>query len=210
MTYKKFIETYKGKKIDYDGYYGVQCVDLILMYIKKCFNKNPQPIGNAYKYWYNRNTKYIKSMFVPVVNKPSTIPRMGDIFVRSSGTNSKGERTGHIGICTGNATTDYFYAYEQNADGKGECMSLHRHTNWSSINFLRPKYQYVIANGGLYGYSKKKSRAHNILIPNKSLVEIIETECYQQTINNTTYTFSRIKYNNKKYYVADKYLRFDL
>lgn len=209
MTFKEWVNNNKGKKIDYDKTFGVQCVDLIKHYIANVFKVTPKSIGNAYCYWDKRNSKYLSSMFVPVVNNVNTIPRMGDVFVRSSGVNSKGERTGHVGVCTGNATREYFYAYEQNAGGTGEGMTLHLHTNWSTINFLRPKYQYVIANGGLYGYSKKKSLTHNILIPKNSRIEIIETECYNLKVNNTEYTFSRIIYNGKKYYVADKYLRMD-
>ena len=35
MTFDEFIKTYNGKKIDYDGVCGVQCVDLIKLYLDK-------------------------------------------------------------------------------------------------------------------------------------------------------------------------------
>ena len=37
MNYSEFINTYNGKGFDYDGVSGVQCVDLIKMYLDKVF-----------------------------------------------------------------------------------------------------------------------------------------------------------------------------
>ena len=210
MTYTKWVKLYKGTKIDYDNAYGVQCVDLIKHYIKKVLGTTPQSIGNAYQYWEKRNSKYISNLFVPVKNNKYTIPKTGDVFVRSSGYNSKGERTGHIGVCTGNGNTEYFFAYEQNAGGTGEGMTLHRHTNWSSINFLRPRYQYITAKSGLHGYSKRKGNKHNILIPYASKIQIIETECYRKEVNHKTYTFDRCMYKGKKYYIANEYYNIEV
>ena len=65
MTYTKWVKLYKGTKIDYDNAYGIQCVDLIKHYIKKVLGAKVQNIGNAYKYWENRNSKYISNLFVP-------------------------------------------------------------------------------------------------------------------------------------------------
>ena len=38
MNYKEFVNTYLGKATDYDGGYGVQCVDLIKLYLDKVFD----------------------------------------------------------------------------------------------------------------------------------------------------------------------------
>ncbi len=200
MTLTEFVKKWYGKKIDFDHYAGVQCVDLIKQYINDVFKVKPQSIGNAKAYWQKRNGNYLKSMFVPVVNKNTTVPRRGDIFVRTSGT------FGHIGICTGGGNTDYFNAWEQNNGGTGEGMTLHKHTNWSTINFLRPKVQYVKANGGLNGYSSKTSKNPCVLIPNNSKVTIIETECCVRRIKGKDYTLERVLYNGKKYYVASEYV----
>ena len=55
MTYDQFINKYNGKQIDYDGAYGVQCVDLIKQYIKDVIGIEPQAIGNAEAYWNRYN-----------------------------------------------------------------------------------------------------------------------------------------------------------
>ena len=34
MTLEQFVEKYNGKKIDYDGHYGAQCVDVFRQYCK--------------------------------------------------------------------------------------------------------------------------------------------------------------------------------
>ena len=34
MTLDEFVEKYNGKKIDYDGHYGAQCVDVFRQYCK--------------------------------------------------------------------------------------------------------------------------------------------------------------------------------
>ena len=37
MNYQEFINEYNGKSFDYDSISGVQCVDLIKMYLDKVF-----------------------------------------------------------------------------------------------------------------------------------------------------------------------------
>ncbi len=199
MKFDKWVQDYKGKKIDYDGVYGVQCVDLIKHYIDKVIGKKPQSIGNAKDYWSKRNQKYLKSMFVPIKNTAKFIPRKGDIFVRSSG------KYGHIGVCDGDSTTEYFRSWEENAGGTGEGMTKHRHTNWATINFLRPRYQYVDANGGLRGYKKLKSKSHAVTIKDGAKVEIIKANCGKKTIKKKSYQMQQVKYSGKKYYVADEF-----
>lgn len=38
MTFEEFINKYNGKKVDYDGVYGAQCVDLFRQYTKEVLN----------------------------------------------------------------------------------------------------------------------------------------------------------------------------
>ena len=54
MTYQEFVNKYNGVGTDYDGVAGVQCVDLIKLYLNKVFGLNPgdflsaKPIRNKY------------------------------------------------------------------------------------------------------------------------------------------------------------------
>lgn len=55
MTLDEFVKKYEGKKVDYDGYYGAQCVDLVRLYIRLVWGL-PQPKNiisayEAYTHW---------------------------------------------------------------------------------------------------------------------------------------------------------------
>lgn len=50
MTLDEFVKEYEGKKIDYDGYYGAQCVDLVRLYIRLIWSlPQPKNIISAYE-----------------------------------------------------------------------------------------------------------------------------------------------------------------
>lgn len=134
MTLNDFLLKYKvGNSYGYNGTYVGQCVSLVKNYIKEVLGTSPQSIGDAKYYWLKRNSSYIQSIFTPIANTPSFIPKAGDVFVRTSGT------YGHIGIVL-KATTDYFYTIEQNYNGCKVVKNI-KHTDWNYINFLRPKNQ---------------------------------------------------------------------
>ncbi|WP_252722587.1 hypothetical protein [Treponema phagedenis] len=38
MSLDEFVKKYLGKKVDYDGHYGAQCVDLFRQYCKDVLN----------------------------------------------------------------------------------------------------------------------------------------------------------------------------
>lgn len=134
MTLNDFLLKYKvGNSYGYNGTYVGQCVSLVKNYIKEVLGTSPQSIGDAKYYWLKRNSSYIQSIFIPIANTPSFIPKAGDVFVRTSGT------YGHIGIVL-KATTDYFYTIEQNYNGCKVVKNI-KHTDWNYINFLRPKNQ---------------------------------------------------------------------
>ena len=54
MTIDQFITKYLGKKVDWDGAYGGQCVDLFRQYLNDVLNF-PQPRGvvGAADFWTN-------------------------------------------------------------------------------------------------------------------------------------------------------------
>lgn len=145
MTFDEFVKTYKGKKIDYDKAYGVQCVDLVKLYIDKVLGIKPQSIGNAEAYW-NRyeQLNYLKSNFYKIENYPAFIPQKGDIAVWGL----KHGKWGHIAIADGVGTTSYFYSYDENWGGRGQGMTRIKHNYKSGFEgVLRPKAQDKI-NGG--------------------------------------------------------------
>ena len=136
MTFDEWVKKYSGKAIDYDGTYGVQCVDLVKHYVKNVLGISPQSIGNAIEYYNKRNkVAYLKDNFRWHNNTPDFIPKKGDICVFTSKSGN-----GHVSVATGEGTTSYFYSYDQNfPKAKHEPMTKIKHSYNSFLGVLRPK-----------------------------------------------------------------------
>ena len=137
MNYNEFINEYNGKSFDYDGKSGVQCVDLIKMYLNKVFGLTPGAWGNAKDYYENyNNNSVLKANFTRIANTASFVPQKGDIAVWGAGL---GNTYGHVAIATGEGNTSEFYSYDLNWNGK----TVHKvqHTYKGFLGVLRPKDQ---------------------------------------------------------------------
>lgn len=136
MTFNKWVKENLGKGIDYDGTYGVQCVDLAKHYIKNVLGVTPQSIGNAIEYYNKRKTsEYLIKNFKWIDNTAEFIPKKGDLCVFTSKSGN-----GHISVATGEGTTSYFYSYDQNfPKAKHEPMTKIKHSYTSFLGVLRPK-----------------------------------------------------------------------
>lgn len=136
MTFNKWVKENLGKGIDYDGTYGVQCVDLAKHYIKNVLGITPQSIGNAIEYYNKRKTsEYLTKNFKWIDNTAEFIPKKGDLCVFTSKSGN-----GHISVATGEGTTSYFYSYDQNfPKAKHEPMIKIKHSYASFLGVLRPK-----------------------------------------------------------------------
>ena len=136
MTFDEWVKKNVGRGIDYDGTYGVQCVDLAKHYIKNVLGITPQSIGNAIEYYNKRKTsEYLTKNFKWIDNTPEFVPKKGDLCVFTSKSGN-----GHISVATGEGTISYFYSYDQNyPKAKHEPMTLIKHTYTSFLGVLRPK-----------------------------------------------------------------------
>lgn len=136
MTFNKWVKENLGKGIDYDGTYGVQCVDLAKHYIKNVLGVTPQSIGNAIEYYNKRKTsEYLTKNFKWIDNTAEFIPKKGDLCVFTSKSGN-----GHISVATGEGTTSYFYSYDQNfPKARHEPMTKIKHSYTSFLGVLRPK-----------------------------------------------------------------------
>ncbi len=136
-TFESWVNKYLGKRTDYDGVYGVQCVDLIDCYIEKCLGLKKGFWGNAKDWWTDRNnSSWLKKNFDFVTPKYKNGElKKGDIGIRTSGS------CGHIFVVAGSASNGKFKYYDQNATGNGDKMTLREKAFTSSyINgILRPK-----------------------------------------------------------------------
>lgn len=136
MTFEEYFKSVLGKKIDYDGVYANQCVDLIKDYAKKVLGLTPEVVGDAWEYWTNYDTsKYLYNNFERIRNTPDFIPQKGDIavFNRNYGA------YGHVCVCTGEGDINHFMSYDQNAGGNFEPVQLKEHKYVSLYGVLRPK-----------------------------------------------------------------------
>ena len=139
MKFNDFIKRYLGRKTDYDGAYGVQCVDLIDAFMDKVLNIEKGFWGNAKEWWNNRNkSTWLKKNFDFIAPKYKNGElKPGDIGIRTSGT------YGHIFIIAEVNKNGKFKYYDQNATGNGDKMTLREKPYTSDyINgVLRPKDQ---------------------------------------------------------------------
>lgn len=139
MNFDTFVKTYLGKAIDYDGGYGVQCVDAIKLYADKVLGLKFGAFGNAHAYYDNyTQIPMLYQNFTRIMNTPDFVPQRGDIVVwnkRRSGGN------GHVAIATGIGDTKKFHSFDMNWDGKGGPLKeiIHDYTNVSGV--LRPNKQ---------------------------------------------------------------------
>lgn len=122
LNYGSFIEKYEGKATDFDGAAGVQCVDLAKAYLLEVFGVPMFSVGSA-KNYYEKFDEYphIKAKFKRIKNTPDFVPAKGDIAVWDA---SKGGGHGHVAICTGEGTKNYFYSFDQNWSVK-KCVKVY-------------------------------------------------------------------------------------
>lgn len=133
LTLTDFIAKYNGKYLDFDGYYGAQCVDLVQYWSQNL--GGPRFWGNAYQIYQQAGTFYTQ-----VPNPPVGGPKAGDIVVWAYSYNYAG---GHVGVATGNGestgySSDWFEVFEQN-DPKGKPCQLKKYNFMSVLGWLHPK-----------------------------------------------------------------------
>ena len=136
MTTKEFISNYQGKTKGYpDGQFVGECLSLVKLYIKECYEISPPPSGtnSAYGYWSNFPNP-LGTKFKKVESTPTNFPLFGDIVIWKPWT---GNTYGHIDICIDeNATKDKFDGLDQNWGTKIATKITHNYDN--VIGWLTP------------------------------------------------------------------------
>lgn len=141
MNFDEFINYYLNKAIDFDGVSGVQCVDLVKLYLEKVLNIKTGAWGNAKDWFLNyNNINNLCNNFNKIYNTPEFIPQKGDIVVWGEGLG----KYGHIAIATGEGTTSWFSSYDMNW-GQKACQKV-RHNYKGFLGVLRPINQEKINN----------------------------------------------------------------
>lgn len=111
MNYKEFFNKYNGKKVDFDGYYGAQCVDLFNKYLVDVLNINNPiqmfPVASAFQIWDYAKTN---TEFTRIENTPEGVPQEGDIIIWKKTSNLP---HGHVAIFD-NGDVNRFKSFDQN------------------------------------------------------------------------------------------------
>lgn len=128
MILQEFFDKYNNKGIDFDGYYGFQCMDLAEQYNKEVVGA-PKFGGNAIDCW----TEYPFDFYDKITNSPDNFPLPGDVIIWSQGVG----QFGHIAICS-DANTNTFTSFDQNWPIGSVChFQPHNYNN--VLGWLRPK-----------------------------------------------------------------------
>lgn len=129
MTFEQFIQINNGKKIDFDGSFGAQCVDLYRFYLQDVLQvpQTPGVIG-AYQIF-----DTAPATFEKIKNTPTGLPQKGDIVVWSQ----KYGLYGHVGIFIAGGLIR-FKAFVQN-DPLGTPCQIKEYSYTGVIGWLRVK-----------------------------------------------------------------------
>lgn len=142
MELQEFIKKWIGKKCDFDGAYGGQCVDLFRMYLQEVL-KVPQPNGvtGAADFWDKfESDPALYSKFDKIKNTPSGVPQAGDVIIWSK---KAGKGYGHIAIfIEGDAKS--FKSFDQNWPTLSKCTQTN-HTYTNVLGWLRPNQPVISA-----------------------------------------------------------------
>lgn len=112
MNLKQFIAKWNGKKCDWDGYYGGQCVDLFRQYCKEVLKvPQPKPVKGAADFWEKFDQDLnLKKSFVRIPNTLTFVPKQGDVMIWKR---SAGQGYGHVAIVD-SANVWSFISFDQN------------------------------------------------------------------------------------------------
>ena len=135
MTLDEFVKKYNGKKVDFDGQYGAQCVDLFRQYCKDVL-KIPQPSGvtGARELYTEYEKKPVEVKHFERLPYPENKPIAGDVVVFDK---MRGNPYGHVAVVIA-ADTNYIKVLEQ--DGYAQTGTKFAYWKYKNVlGFLRKR-----------------------------------------------------------------------
>lgn len=135
ITADQFFVKYNLKYIDYDGYYGYQCMDLYRQFVKEVYGcQQSPPVRGAANVW----TTYNSTFFDRIPNGPVNYPQKGDIIIWDT---RAGGGFGHIAIAMDARSYD-FNSFDQNWPVGSRCHKQ-PHNYKYVLGWLTPKKKVV-------------------------------------------------------------------
>ena len=138
MTLEEFVKKYNKKKVDYDGVYGAQCVDLFRQYCPDVLKikEHTGPCassGGAKDLFLDYDKMPVEKKYFIRSNKKTFIP--GDVIIWNE---TEKNKYGHIAIFLGYLGKDTLIVFEQNGFSQEGCeIVLRDKTN--ILGYLRKR-----------------------------------------------------------------------
>ena len=137
MTLEEFVVKYLGKKIDFDGVYGAQCVDLFRQYSKECLGISEHTgscstSGGAKDLFLDYNKMPLEKKYFSRETKKSMI--QGDVLIWD---HTDKNQYGHVAIYLGKLNNSLI-VFEQNGFTQNGAEINIRSKN-NLLGFLRKK-----------------------------------------------------------------------
>ena len=136
MNLEEFVNKYNGKKVDFDGAFGAQCVDLFRQYNKDVWgNPHTGAVEGAKDLFLNYDNLPIERKFLELNPVNSKIIEEGDVAVWGASSSNK---YGHVAIVVGLLGDESLIVFEQ--DGfKQDGAKLNIRSRDNLLGFLRKK-----------------------------------------------------------------------
>lgn len=133
MKIDQFIMTNIFRKVDFDGVYGAQCVDLFRQYCKDVLNiPHTGSVEGAKDIFLNYEKMPLEMKYFERLTKE---PVTGDVVVWNA---SKSNKYGHVAIVVGNMHGRDLLVFEQNGFQQDGAKLVIR-TIDNLLGYLRPK-----------------------------------------------------------------------
>lgn len=191
MNLDEFVKNYLGKAVDYDGGYGVQCVDLIKLYVDKVFNIKIGAIGNAEAYYRRYDeVPLLRDNFEKIANTVNFVPQKGDICIWGTDLS----KTGHIAIATGKGDTSSFTSWDQ---------------NWGSKEMKEVTHNYK-GFVGVLRYKKKEDVSKNETTENSVQEENLDDLLFDADLYYSLYPDLQKAFGNNKEALYNHWLTFGI
>lgn len=177
IAFAEFIKKWTGKPVDFDGYYGTQCMDLAHQYVYEVLGiKDKTVIAAPSAYMVYTNFRW-PELFDRIPNDPQAVPKEGDLIVWD---NKVGGGHGHIAIFV-NGDVNSFNSFDANWNGVLPHLQEHNYNN--VLGWLRYKGGVGDCESKLQEITRKLKDAKHKLESKAVEITNLENEIREQNKN---------------------------
>lgn len=160
MTVQQFFDQWNGRGVDFDKYYGFQCMDLAQQYNKDVVGGSFLSGAAAKDVW---NT-YPQDKYTRISNTPTGVPVKGDIIIWGTGVGPYG----HIAVFS-SGDVNQFTSFDQNWPVNSLCH-YQQHNYNGVLGWLHPKVSQPVGDDVLV--SKIQAEVNGSDSPHDKIVKV--------------------------------------